>query len=43
VHEIKRLARNTAELMTLSAELQVGGIRLELLTGLAATSGAQLN
>ncbi|MCA2229754.1 recombinase family protein [Nonomuraea aurantiaca] len=31
------------ELMTLSAELQVGGIRLELLTGLAATSGAQLN
>lgn len=33
VHELKRLARNAAELMTLSAELQAGGIRLELLTG----------
>jgi DNA invertase Pin-like site-specific DNA recombinase len=26
VHELKRLARNAAELMTLSAELQAGGI-----------------
>ncbi|MFJ8881972.1 recombinase family protein [Streptomyces sp. NPDC102402] len=34
VHELKRLARNAAEPMTLSAELQAGGIRLELLTGL---------
>ena len=33
VHELKRLARNAAELMTLSAELQAGGIQLELLTG----------
>lgn len=33
MHEMKRLARNTAELMTLSATLQSGGIRLELLTG----------
>ncbi|MFE5549796.1 recombinase family protein [Streptomyces sp. NPDC056534] len=33
VHELKRLARNAAELMTLSAELQDGGIQLELLTG----------
>ncbi|MGW4094443.1 recombinase family protein [Nocardia sp. NPDC004750] len=33
VHELKRLARNAAELMTLSAELQTGGIQLELLTG----------
>ncbi|MFD7667483.1 recombinase family protein [Streptomyces sp. NPDC059788] len=33
VHELKRLARNAAELMTLSAELQAGGIKLELLTG----------
>ncbi|MFJ1547687.1 recombinase family protein [Streptomyces sp. NPDC088246] len=33
VHELKRLARNAAELMTLSAELQGGGIQLELLTG----------
>jgi hypothetical protein len=33
VHELKRLARNAAELMTLSAELQVGDIQLELLTG----------
>ncbi|WP_316959508.1 recombinase family protein [Streptomyces sp. TRM68367] len=32
-HELKRLARNAAELMTLSAELQAGGIQLELLTG----------
>ena len=32
VHELKRLARNAAELMTLSAELQAGGIQLELLT-----------
>ncbi|MFF1344314.1 hypothetical protein ACFVYT_42095 [Streptomyces sp. NPDC058290] len=30
VHELKRLARNAAELMTLSAELQAGGIQLEL-------------
>jgi hypothetical protein len=33
VHELKRPARNAAELMTLSAELQAGGIRLEPLTG----------
>lgn len=33
VHALKRLARNAAELMTLSAELQAGGIQLELLTG----------
>ncbi|MFG2650219.1 recombinase family protein [Streptomyces sp. NPDC048436] len=33
VHELKRLARNAAEPMTLSAELQAGGIQLELLTG----------
>ncbi|MFF3062260.1 recombinase family protein [Streptomyces sp. NPDC057909] len=33
VHELKRLARNAAELMTLSAELQAGGIQLELLAG----------
>ncbi|WEH43432.1 recombinase family protein [Streptomyces sp. AM 2-1-1] len=33
VHELKRPARNAAELMTLSAELQDGGIQLALLTG----------
>ncbi|GAA2626702.1 hypothetical protein GCM10009863_46960 [Streptomyces axinellae] len=33
VHELKRPARNAAEMMTLSAELQAGGIQLELLTG----------
>jgi DNA invertase Pin-like site-specific DNA recombinase len=33
VHEIKRLARNAAELMTLTAALQADGIQLELLTG----------
>jgi DNA invertase Pin-like site-specific DNA recombinase len=33
VHELKRLARNAAELMALSAQLQDGGVRLELLTG----------
>ncbi|WP_127357408.1 recombinase family protein [Actinacidiphila soli] len=33
VHELKRLARNAAELMTLSAELQADDIQLELLTG----------
>ena len=33
VHEIKRLARNAAELMTLTAALQAHGIQLELLTG----------
>jgi DNA invertase Pin-like site-specific DNA recombinase len=33
VHELKRLGRNAAELMTLSAELQAAGIRLELLAG----------
>ncbi|MFE4796575.1 recombinase family protein [Streptomyces sp. NPDC056708] len=32
-HELKRLACNAAELMTLSADLPVAGIRLELLTG----------
>jgi DNA invertase Pin-like site-specific DNA recombinase len=39
VHELKRLARNAAELMTLSAELQAGGIQLELLTGIHDPSG----
>ncbi|MFC9549736.1 recombinase family protein [Rhodococcus sp. NPDC056960] len=34
VHEPKRLARNAAELMTLSAQLQSGGVQLELLTGI---------
>ncbi len=33
VHELKRLARNAAELMTLAGSLQADGIRLELLTG----------
>ncbi|WP_410597802.1 recombinase family protein [Amycolatopsis sp. lyj-23] len=33
VHEMKRLARNAAELMTLSAQLQGGGVQLELLSG----------
>jgi DNA invertase Pin-like site-specific DNA recombinase len=33
VHEMKRLARNAAELMTLSAQLQAAGIQLELLSG----------
>lgn len=33
VHELKRLARSAAELMTLSAALQADGIQLELLTG----------
>ncbi|MFD7455020.1 recombinase family protein [Kitasatospora sp. NPDC059827] len=33
VHEMKRLARNAAELMQLSADLQGHGILLELLTG----------
>ena len=33
VHEMKRLARNAAELMTLAATLQGDGIQLELLTG----------
>jgi DNA invertase Pin-like site-specific DNA recombinase len=33
VHEMKRLARNAAELMTLSAHLQGGGVQLELLGG----------
>ncbi len=33
VHELKRLARNAAELMTLSAGLQADGIQLELLIG----------
>ncbi len=33
VHEMKRLPRNAAELMTLSAHLQGGGVQLELLTG----------
>jgi len=31
--ELKRLARNAAELMTLSAQLQAAGIQLELLSG----------
>src|SRR5262249_22097475 len=33
VHELKRLARNAAELMVLSAQLQGAGIQLEMLTG----------
>jgi hypothetical protein len=33
VHEMKRLARNAAELMSLSAQFQGGGVQLELLTG----------
>ncbi|MFE2870949.1 recombinase family protein [Embleya sp. NPDC059259] len=33
VYELKRLARNAAELMQLSADLQAGDISLELLTG----------
>ncbi|ASU84063.1 resolvase [Nocardiopsis gilva YIM 90087] len=33
VHELKRLARDAAERMTLSSQLQAAGIRLELLTG----------
>jgi len=33
VHELKRLARNAAELMALSAQLQTDGVQLELLTG----------
>jgi DNA invertase Pin-like site-specific DNA recombinase len=33
VAEMKRLARNAAELMTLAATLQAAGIQLELLTG----------
>ncbi|WP_337797988.1 recombinase family protein [Nocardiopsis sinuspersici] len=33
VHELKRLARNAAELMALSARLQADDVRLELLTG----------
>ncbi len=33
VHEMKRLARNAAELMLLSAMLQETGVQLELLTG----------
>jgi DNA invertase Pin-like site-specific DNA recombinase len=33
VHELKRLARNAAELMTLSSQLQTAGVQLELLTG----------
>lgn len=34
VHEMKRLARNDTELMALSAQLQHGGVHLELLTGI---------
>jgi DNA invertase Pin-like site-specific DNA recombinase len=33
VHELKRPARNAAELMTFAADLQAAGIRLDLLTG----------
>lgn len=33
VHDLKRLARNAAELMTLSGQLQDAGVQLELLTG----------
>jgi DNA invertase Pin-like site-specific DNA recombinase len=33
LHEMKRLARNAAELMTLAGSLQAAGIQLELLSG----------
>jgi DNA invertase Pin-like site-specific DNA recombinase len=33
VHELKRLARNAAELMVLAAQLQAADIQLEMLTG----------
>ncbi|KPC61835.1 recombinase family protein [Streptomyces chattanoogensis] len=33
VHELKHLARNAAELMALSGQLQAAGVQLELLTG----------
>ncbi|WP_449657512.1 recombinase family protein [Streptomyces antibioticus] len=33
VHELKRLARNAAELVTLSNQLQTAGVQFELLTG----------
>jgi DNA invertase Pin-like site-specific DNA recombinase len=33
VHEMKRLARNAAELMTMAGALQAAGIQLELLSG----------
>jgi DNA invertase Pin-like site-specific DNA recombinase len=33
VHEYKRPARNSAELMALTADLQAAGVELELLTG----------
>lgn len=33
VHELKRPARNAAELMAMAATLEAGGIQLELLTG----------
>ncbi|MFD1938681.1 recombinase family protein [Nonomuraea mangrovi] len=33
VHELERLARNAAELMTLPTQLQSAGVQLELLTG----------
>lgn len=39
VAEMKRLARNAAELMTLSATLQQAGIQLELLTGIYDPTG----
>jgi Resolvase, N terminal domain len=39
VCEMKRLARNAAELMTLAAELQAGDIQLELLTGICDPNG----
>ncbi|MEA5363010.1 recombinase family protein [Amycolatopsis sp., V23-08] len=33
VHELKRLARTTAELITVSAEVEAAGLELEVLTG----------
>ena len=33
MHEMKRLVRNAAELMTLAGALQAAGIQLELLSG----------
>ena len=39
VHELKRPARNAAELMSLSAELQDGGIQLEDLVERGDTGG----
>ncbi|MFD9099027.1 recombinase family protein [Streptomyces collinus] len=39
VHELKRLARNAAELMTLSNQFPTAGVQLELLTGIYDPNG----